>query len=193
MLSRIRRTAVLATAAGLLALVPGASTAAAASSSRSQAPAITLSVGAHGVPRSLKQGQTIAMVVWYRQNSGLPMLADDFAVSMWNSAAPGNKPNKGVTVSWQSPVTGAWQKPTSVDDNGTWNWYPPLGGRQVVVPSNYWAHINVRITFSGSAYKGRWYINPEPACAYALIAKDGSQIAPPIHVSWPLYTFTLNR
>jgi hypothetical protein len=174
-------------------VLPGVAAASAASGPRAQSHAFTLAVGAHGVPRALKQGQTIDMVVWYHQNSGLPMVAEEFALSMWNTAAPGSKQAQGVTVAWQNPLTGTWQKSTSVDSSGEWDWYPPLGDPQVVVPSNYWAHINMRITFSSSARTGTWRLSPEPASGYAGITKGGSWIAPPMDAPWPQYTFTLNR
>ncbi|MBC3840573.1 hypothetical protein GXW82_10835 [Streptacidiphilus sp. 4-A2] len=144
------------------------------------------------MPHTAKQGQTINMVMWYHQNSGLRMVLDGACLSMWNFSAPGTRQNKGVTVSWLSPVTHKWVPSTSVDDNGTWE----LDLSQtptVIVASNYWAHIDVRITFSRSSYTGTWHVGPEPAGGSTYLAKNGSWLFLPTYDQSPQYTFSLNR
>jgi hypothetical protein len=190
--TRIRRTAIVAAAAGLLAVLPG--TSAYASIPEPPQQVVVLSVSAHGVPRALKEGQTIDLTIWYRQNSGDVMSPEVFSLAMRNAAAPASKQTRGVTVSWLSPLTNSWQQAPWVADTGLWGWGPPsLNGPQIEVPSEYWAHIDARITFSRSAYTGVWHLTPEPAYADTFETSNGAYIGVNLQAKWPQYAFTLNR
>ncbi|MEZ0095729.1 hypothetical protein [Streptacidiphilus sp. EB129] len=140
------------------------------------------------VPRTVRAGSTVYIRTWYMERSKDTLVAQDFGLDLWNRATP----IRGVSVSWLNPLTHRWQASTYTDHHG----YFALGLQKeptlLAVAPGRWAHIDVRITFSKSAYKGTWHIMPEPASGYGLRNSAGTFdwafLDSASSSGWPQYT-----
>jgi len=168
--TRIRRTAVLAVAAGLFAVLPGTVGTAQAAAPHAVG---TEYESMKGVPSTLKRGSTIAVTLWYMQRSPDTMLVLDEDVDVWG---PGDH-NAGVSVSWLNPATNRWQASSSSTAYG--DHFLALPQRpQLRYRSGFWAHVDARITFSASARTGSWQIYDNSPQGYSLYTSKGVDADP---------------
>ena len=173
MRTRVRRSAVLAAAAGLLALLPVGS--ASATPAPPDLPVGTLYQAVKDMPASVQRGRTITLVVWYMQRSKDVLAPQQYAVSTWNptgvdargSSAP------GVTVTWLDPATNRWQPSNWEYDHGAYQSLMLPESPHLTYGSGYWAHIDVRITFSSTVALGTWHIQPIVPEGYSLLTHQG--------------------
>ena len=181
MKNRILRAAGLAAAAaGLLAVLPGTANA-----------AITPTLGSeratvNGLPSTVSRGTTVNLVIWYQETSkyNLLSLADGLALEAAGHRNP-TTPYKGVSVSMQDPRDGRWTSAPFVIYGG----YQLALGTGVKTTPGYWAHVNVRISFTSAAYTGSWQLTPSPAQAYELLNAKNQNVVGYLNETWPNYTF----
>ena len=112
------RRAVLAVAAGLVAVGTLATASAPAGAVDAPVRAGSLQEAGKGVPASLKHGQTVYLTIYYRQESRDVMVPHSFGLSLYNLRAPGQGQMRGITATWWDPVTHRWEKASHYDAEG---------------------------------------------------------------------------
>jgi hypothetical protein len=123
-----------------------------------------------GMPAVVKRGTTVNLTVWYRENSPDSVIPYDHFVFL-SADLQRHSATRGVTVSLQDSVTGKWsvlRSGTGQNDGQYW----PLAHPQVLHPG-FFAHLNLRISFSKAAYVGHWQLSTMPIYAYTLLNSHG--------------------
>ncbi|WP_157436256.1 hypothetical protein [Actinospica robiniae] len=75
-----------------------------------------------GIPSHLAVGGSFTVTVTVKSSSPDRIVAEDAFIGMWNKAQGGFEQTKGITVTFKNPTTGAWEPPSSIDSNGSWNY-----------------------------------------------------------------------
>ncbi len=156
MRTRLRRTAVLVASAGLLAALPGNMNTAQAVTKPKPWPVVgTLQTGCNDFASKVKRGGSLYVTMWYRQQSPVMFVGTVFDVIVWNDRTGTPPSSPGASVSWLNQQTNHWVSST-VYSPGQFDYYPPYLKR---VPPGFWAHIDLRISFSNTADPGSWSFN----------------------------------
>lgn len=171
-MNTIRTGLSLAAAAALLAAVPGTAHA-------ETVPFVgSLDIGAHGLPAVIDRGTTVNFVVWYREESPdkVGVLGRGIGLYAPMQGAGSSVNERGVTVSVQDPTTGKWAVWKGESGANTGDYFSWLVKNQFEITPGYWAHLNMRISFSKTAYKGQWDLYESPVEAYQLVNSHGAAV-----------------
>ena len=178
----------LAAAAALLAALPGS---ASASPSAAGPPSVgTFKTSTNDVPSTVKRGSTVELVTWYQEKSPDKLVPQGYGLDLWNTSSSIKSDSRGVTVSWQDPLTGRWVKTPATYNGESYSFGIEKDSKFLVNPSGYIAHINVRISFASDAYAGTWHIMPTPVDGYGLMNSKGTFLDAILRFgTWPVYAF----
>jgi hypothetical protein len=146
----------------------------------------TLKVWGGGIPAHLATGGAIDLTVYYSQDSPDTLIPWTFAVSLWNTSAPGDVVVNTISASWLNPATQAWQDSTNVGDNGTWTLNLPDAQRPKVAP-NTTASVRVRLTFAAAARPGIYRLQLMPGVGQSLQTPQGTPDEAILNSRWPQY------
>ena len=170
MKTRIHRTAALAVASALFAVLPSGAANAAAQrpSSHAAARTCTFYYTAKGIPASIKRGGTIDTRVWYMQRSVDNMWIEAFSIAVF---PPVGRSSSGVSVRWLNPITHVWQNSTSAGGGSYWL-VPSRGAHQTLTPG-FRAHLDLQVTFGKNAASGPWQVIPQVVGTYQMATAAG--------------------
>ncbi|MEY9849274.1 hypothetical protein [Streptacidiphilus sp. MAP5-3] len=135
----------------------------------------TVNTYVNGMPATVERGTTVDLTIWYRESSAYNVIPFGSALSL--AADDLRQPGyRGVTVSVQDPVTGKWNVVRSAAGSNDGYYFSGYSQPKVLHPA-YFAHLNIRISFSKAAYAGRWEASMDATTAYGVFNARGQAVS----------------
>ncbi len=164
--TRIRRTAVLAAAAGLLAVLPGSVGTAQASGT---AYVGSFDVVTYGIPATIHPGQVVYAHTFFIDRSKYRLKSDGYGLLI---VPPKGYATPTVQVEWRDPSTGVWHDGNGTEDMGSYQLDEPMDLWRTYAP-NKWYRVDFEIKFGTKTPVGKWQVYGEGLDTTYLIDSSG--------------------